>query len=215
MKVSVQYRLMENRKWFIYALIDPRDGAIRYVGWTIDLKRRLRDHTKPSAITKRNYRANWIRSLREISMMPTMLMLQEGSGDGWQQAERRWISELRARGAQLTNTTDGGDGTPGRHPSPETCARWSEIRKGRAPHPNCIAASIDAHRGKTRPSEHMEPMRAAVRGKPKSAAHREALGAAKKGKPLSAAHRAAIGSAQTGVPHPLTPAVRRMNRVNL
>ena len=30
------------RPWFIYTLKDPRTDEVRYVGWTVDLKRRLR-----------------------------------------------------------------------------------------------------------------------------------------------------------------------------
>ena len=43
-----------------------------------------------------------------------MDIIETGSGEGWVEAERRWIAFYRASGARLTNDTDGGDGAPGR-----------------------------------------------------------------------------------------------------
>jgi hypothetical protein len=42
-----------------------------------------------------------------------MVVVEEGVGDGWEDAERRWIASYRAQGMPLTNITDGGEGTSG------------------------------------------------------------------------------------------------------
>ena len=43
---------------------------------------------------------------------PIILLIEEVSGD-WQQRESHWILHYRQAGCSLTNSTDGGEGTPG------------------------------------------------------------------------------------------------------
>ena len=65
----------------------------------------------------------------EIGLVPVVDQIDAGIGDGWSQAERGWIEFYKARGANLTNGTNGGDGAPGRG-TPEE--RSAIIRKGHA-----------------------------------------------------------------------------------
>ncbi len=172
-------------EWQVYGLKDPTTGVVRYVGWTVNLKRRLRDHLKPSQLLKFNtHKVKWLRSLVTRGLIPEVQVLESGSGSGWQESERKWISYFKAAG-NLTNHTDGGDGTPGRHPSVETRKRWSELRKGRAPSTLSIQRTIELTKGKSRPRHIMEPMWAANRGTPKSAEHRAALSKSKTGKKMN------------------------------
>jgi hypothetical protein len=46
--VSVNAATPRTDQAFIYALSDPRDGRVRYVGKTIDVGQRLADHMQPS-----------------------------------------------------------------------------------------------------------------------------------------------------------------------
>ncbi len=97
--------------WFIYTLKCPRTNAVRYVGWTTKPKQRLADHIRVEVYTPRTtYRQNWTMSLASIGLTPVMEIIETGSGDGWSDAERKWIAHYRAVGARLTNTTDGGEG---------------------------------------------------------------------------------------------------------
>jgi hypothetical protein len=53
-------------------------------------------------------------SLVSIGLHPLLEIIESGSGDGWANAERRWIAFYRASGARLVNGTDGVEGAPGR-----------------------------------------------------------------------------------------------------
>jgi predicted GIY-YIG superfamily endonuclease len=54
---------------FIYTLSDPRDNLIKYVGKTINLKRRFSEHLKESG----NYKKpRWIQKLSKISSVSAM-----------------------------------------------------------------------------------------------------------------------------------------------
>lgn len=113
----------------IYGLIDPRDGQLRYIGksgrgtaWR--LVRHLAD-------TGRNYRTNWINSLKKLGLRPTVTIVQEfEDSDILGQAEIHWISYFRAMGAKLTNLTSGGEGSFGLKHSQEAKLKMSQARSG-------------------------------------------------------------------------------------
>lgn len=111
----------------IYALIDPRDGAIRYVGKTHrSARRRLQRHLAPSYLRGETHKERWIRVLLAIGLEPRIETMEACCSAGELAiAERRHIGRLRAAGANLTNATDGGDGGSG----PHTAASKDRIRR--------------------------------------------------------------------------------------
>jgi hypothetical protein len=111
---------------YIYALVDPRDGEIRYVGKAKDLKVRLWGHLHEKA---RTHKANWIRSLLAAGLKPELRVLEE-TGDDWAERERWWIRHFRETGTQLTNYTDGGEGWSGGSHRPETIERIRQKKLG-------------------------------------------------------------------------------------
>jgi hypothetical protein len=118
--------------WIIYTLKNPRTDEVRYVGFTSRTPdKRMRAHINDAVRCPNTYRARWILSLLSIGLWPVMESVECGSGDGWADAEKKWIAALRASGARLTNTTDGGDGTLGRVMSAEqrqaTKDYWARI----------------------------------------------------------------------------------------
>lgn len=87
--------------WVIYALVDPRDETVRYVGVTIgSLEARLDRHVRRP--TNDRVRA-W---LGEIGVRPHVRALHSPR-DRWEDAERGWIAWFRARG-DLLNADPGG-----------------------------------------------------------------------------------------------------------
>lgn len=108
----------------IYGLYDPRDGACRYVGKTNGpLAQRLRVHISDARRRKHSVRRfSWVLSLDALGLAPEIRLLETVS-EAWQAAEKRWIAKFRADGADLVNTTDGGDGCDGMRHSEETKAK--------------------------------------------------------------------------------------------
>lgn len=98
----------------IYALLCPQ-GEIRYIGKTTDPKMRLSKHISAarSGETK-HHTSNWIRSLLSAGHKPEIeVVLEVPDGEPWQPYEIRMISEFKAEGHRLTNSTEGGDGLVG------------------------------------------------------------------------------------------------------
>ncbi len=90
--------------WFIYALVDPRDEGVRYVGVTDKaLADRLRGHLrKPTNGLMRS----WLSDVRASGLLPSIRLLSAPLGH-WEHAEQGWIAWFRRRG-QLLNVDPGG-----------------------------------------------------------------------------------------------------------
>jgi predicted GIY-YIG superfamily endonuclease len=139
--------------WVIYILKNPRTNEVRYVGWTSkkNPKVRLSMHRYEAVRhPHKTHKTAWLLSLVSIGLEPLMEIIESGTGNGWDEAERRWIAHYRANGARLVNATEGGEGCPGRivsaasrekqkvsqknriyTPSPETRAKQSAVSKQR------------------------------------------------------------------------------------
>lgn len=92
----------------IYALRDPRDSVVRYVGQTLcPLWRRVSDHIQAAkrGRPKHSPKAGWILELRSLGMKPEIVLLEECTGD-WREAECRWIASY----PDLFNAKRGGGG---------------------------------------------------------------------------------------------------------
>lgn len=115
----------------IYVLFDPRDGRLRYVGWTTaTLVVRLCQHLsearfRPDAPT---YRIRWLRKLLRLGLRPTIKRVEHVSVKRGPVREQYWIKFYRKRGCDLVNSTDGGEGTPGRRQSDKTVTLWANVR---------------------------------------------------------------------------------------
>jgi len=97
------------RKVFIYGLICPLTNQIKYVGKTIQqLKKRLKCHVNPSD-KDLTYRANWIRSLKNQGLKPTITLIEECTENNWIEREVYWI-DYYSKQFELTNYAKGGNG---------------------------------------------------------------------------------------------------------
>lgn len=124
---------METVHWKIYVLKDPA-GVPRYVGKTsATLRRRLKKHVEVAGREiHKNHKDNWIRMLLSAKQEPIIELLEEGLGEGWQEAEIRQIKNHQDKyGDLITNTTAGGDGGLGISHSDETKRKISEANLGR------------------------------------------------------------------------------------
>lgn len=116
----------------VYALIDPRDGAVRYVGKTHrTAHRRLRRHLAPCYLVGDTHKERWVRVLLRLGLEPEIRVLERcDDADLLCERERAWIALYQTGGAALTNATPGGDGR-GRQHTAETKSKISASLRGR------------------------------------------------------------------------------------
>lgn len=113
----------------IYALLDPRSGAVRYVGKTKRaLRARVRAHINRAPGQLRIPSAAWVAALAKDGLEPLAVELARVEDD-WEAAEQFWIAEMRRRGADLLNQTAGGGATLGFRLSDAAKARLSEAAR--------------------------------------------------------------------------------------
>lgn len=112
-----------NSTGVIYGLIDSDTGEIRYVGQTTKLlEERFARHMRTP---RRRHLYNWLRSCS-----PKAIILERVPIKNLNDAEVRWIANMRERGVQLVNLTDGGECIRGYRPTPETRVKLSAALMG-------------------------------------------------------------------------------------
>lgn len=117
---------------YIYALIDPRDDQVRYIGKANNPKSRYINHFNSSR-DKNTHKRNWINNIRKDGYRPELLILDEVLISEWKFWECYYISLFKTFGFKLTNSTDGGDGS--------TFGNIGTFRKGLIPHNKGIPRS--------------------------------------------------------------------------
>lgn len=88
---------------YIYALTDPRDNTVRYIGKTNNVNKRLSEHIKESGNT---YKINWINNLSKQNLKPSIQIIDTATELTWKIKEQYWIGMF----PDLTNLTSGGEG---------------------------------------------------------------------------------------------------------
>lgn len=99
---------------FVYALVDPRDSRIRYVGCSYEPGKRLarqldeaRKRRKLSGMIKNPEnmppRLRWLNVLDDINERPIVVILEQCEYERWRERENHWIIKLHEAGAELTN----------------------------------------------------------------------------------------------------------------
>jgi len=97
-------------KVYIYILKCP-EGNIRYVGKTVNPKRRLHSHIYEAKKYKnKRYVTAWINSLLNKKEKPNLEIIEECTKHNWAEREKYWISYYRKRIDNLCNLCDGGSG---------------------------------------------------------------------------------------------------------
>lgn len=103
------------RQVIIYSLIDPRDNIIKYVGKTVQsCESRYKQHIYQWKRENKNHNRvnNWIKFLSRINLKPIMKPLAFCNESNWKEYERGYIKLLKGCGADLKNSTLGGDEMP-------------------------------------------------------------------------------------------------------
>lgn len=134
---------------YIYALLDPDDGEIRYIGKTVNPTRRYYAHVGRKDVGV--HRVNWVNSLLDKGKKPVMEIVEITDEENWESREKHYISIAMSIGYRLTNMESGGisgkeffeDRKEGiRHPksiSPETRAAMAERCRKLSSNPEIVA----------------------------------------------------------------------------
>ena len=117
---------------FIYALSDPRNDKIRYIGKANNPENRYKNHYNSSR-DKNTHKRNWINSVRKSGFRPELIILDEVPKKEWKYWEKFYISLFKTWGFNLVNYTDGGDGS--------TFGNKGSWKKGNVPHNKGIPCS--------------------------------------------------------------------------
>lgn len=114
----------------IYALRDPRDGEIRYIGKAQDPDARYLQHLRPANLRATTKKNSWLKNLAADGLTPELEIIDWVPAEDADAAEIHWIAWHRMGGCRLTNGTDGGDGFRGKQTA-EHRAKIGEALRGR------------------------------------------------------------------------------------
>ena len=92
----------------IYGLYDPRDGQLKYIGKTVDLKNRIANHLIPSVLKVNTKKNNWLKKIKELGLRPIVKILKECAFVELNYWEKEFIKKYKP----IKNDTPGGDGWP-------------------------------------------------------------------------------------------------------
>lgn len=98
---------------YIYALVDPRNNQIRYIGKTTNPKNRLSGHiTECKKDNVNHYRAMWIKSLLKENLKPSIKFLKICALSEFSKYEAEYINLYK--NDKLTNSDETGQGNVNR-----------------------------------------------------------------------------------------------------
>ena len=92
---------------FIYALIDPRNNSVCYIGKADNPKRRFNKHLYDSAHLHKVY---WIQSLLKQNLLPELLIIDEIDYIDWPFWEKHYLDLYKSFGFILLNAAEPGLG---------------------------------------------------------------------------------------------------------
>ena len=99
--------------YYIYTLKHPITNEVRYVGKTINIQRRYKQHLYDK---RHSHKASWIKSLKAENLKPILTVIEECTEENWIEREKYWISQYD----NLTNLREGGGADFKRTTSEET-----------------------------------------------------------------------------------------------
>jgi hypothetical protein len=150
----------------LYFLCEPGSlNYVRYVGKTIDPKKRFTRHISDAKMNRfSNYKDNWLRSLLKQGLLPEMHVFGNTTWDHSSDVEIECIRMFREI-CNLTNGTDGGDGCLNVVVSEETRKRQSKAQKGRVVSEAAREKLRLANIGKKHSEEHKRKISEGGRGR--------------------------------------------------
>lgn len=178
-RLCYSFYMKESLITYIYVLKDPTSDEVRYVGKTVKpIQQRFRLHIWEAKNGGRTRKNNWIKSLLNQGLLPTIECIEVVEGDSWVDREKHWISHYRKFG-NLTNHTDGGEGLAGHRHSEETKLKMS-INNGKP------------MTGKTMPEETKKKISSTLKGREFTEDHKRKISEAQIGREISSSTKEKI-----------------------
>lgn len=87
---------------FIYILICPMNGRVKYCGKSNNPVKRLKDHCLDFRCMDQGME-NWIKKILEKGLRPKLIVVHEPDVEDWKDMEEFWCEYLRALGFKLFN----------------------------------------------------------------------------------------------------------------
>ncbi len=112
---------------YIYSLTDPRNNQIRYIGKSINPKKRIDNHLH---VKRKSHCSCWIQSLKSIGLKPIFEIIDIVEESNWKFWEQYWIAQIKAWNFSLTNHSIGGEGQLGNKQTKESNEKRSKALKG-------------------------------------------------------------------------------------
>jgi Zn-finger nucleic acid-binding protein len=103
---------MQYKTTYIYGLKEKGEELYRYIGKSVNPKKRFQSHKDYARNKPTTYTGCWIKSLLSEEKEVEMDILDECEGDSWINRETELIFLFRSAGALLTNHTNGGENPP-------------------------------------------------------------------------------------------------------
>lgn len=153
------------------------------------------EHLTPSSLRAKTHKNAWLRALLKEGLRPEIRLLELVSEERWEEAESRWIAQT----PNLTNLTEGGDGTSGWVPTPEYRAKLSARMTGRVFSEEWKKKLSDSQKGRVFTDEHRARLSAAQRKRTHSEVTRQKMAMAMTGKTLSLDSRKKLSEARKGM----------------
>lgn len=148
----------------IYLIKCPLTNKIKYVGKTVNLKRRFYQHTCRSGRSKNRHLSNWIDKLnREHDLKPVFEVIEICSDDIWQEREMYWINYYSETN-KLCNHTAGGEGCNGRKMSHYLKNKISAAHKGKKKDYKCVGG-VKSHTEETKNKIRSRKLGVPIKGK--------------------------------------------------
>jgi hypothetical protein len=204
---------------YVYLLLCPETGNIRYVGKTVNPSTRLRDHHRDTKDLPHLHKSRWLKKLQGRGLSPEMEIVETCEDVDGSAREKVWIAAGRKAGWPLTNISEGGDGfqpghivsaetaakisasnkgRKGRQPTPEEIEKLRRTRTGRKLSPDWRAAISKAMKGKKRVRVYSKRVRDMMTARNKSAEHIEKARAFHTGRKRSEETKKRISEARKG-----------------
>lgn len=98
-------------RW-VYALVDPRNSRVRYIGCSCNPETRIKDHMStviglvPTLLSLHDSPTpvyTWLFHLHQNGERPLLALIEQCPADVWRERENYWITKLNEAGADLTN----------------------------------------------------------------------------------------------------------------